>query len=118
MTRHANTTRAKQVRVPVNEDEKAELTRNADAVGLGLAAYLRELGLQHKPPAAIDQAQVEQLLKVNADLGRLGGLLKWWLSEDHLIRGGRVPPGRLQDHLNEIRATQQKMRAVIDQLSK
>lgn len=118
MTQVVKETRKKQVHVPVTDRELTQINRNAGAVGLGKAAYLRELGLHHAPPAQIDQDRVEALQKINADLGRMGGLLKWWLSDDEFIKGGRVPVARLHEVLDDIRVTQKLMRAAIAALAK
>ena len=51
-----------------------------------MASYLRTLGTEYQVKGKIDQQAVLQLLAAASDLGRLGGLLKLWLSqrETHL----------------------------------
>lgn len=78
--------RAKDLRVPVLPEEAAAIQRNAQAVGLTVAAYLRALGTGYEPRPVIDRDRVVDLLKVNADLGRLGGLLKLWLTNDEKLQ--------------------------------
>ena len=51
----------------------------ASEAGLTIAEYLRNLGLGYTVSSVIDNRQVDALLKINADLGRLGGLIKLWL---------------------------------------
>jgi hypothetical protein len=61
--------------------EKAEIGRRARATGLSTSTYLRTLGLGYEPRSLLDADRVGELLKACGDLGRLGGLLKLWLSE-------------------------------------
>ena len=56
------------------EEEKKQIQ------GLSVSEYLRQLGMMYRPSSVLDYEKVGELLKVSADMGRLGGLLKWWLS--------------------------------------
>jgi hypothetical protein len=47
-----------------------------------VARYLRVIGIGYEPRSIIDHQRVNELLKINGDLGRLGGLLKLWLTDD------------------------------------
>jgi hypothetical protein len=46
-----------------------------------VSAYLRTAGLCHPIRSTFDHAAVMELAKVNGDQGRLGGLLKLWLTD-------------------------------------
>ena len=46
-----------------------------------MSVYLKTLGLGYEPKSLLDAERVGELLKACGDLGRLGGLLKLWLSE-------------------------------------
>ena len=72
--------RNRPLKVLVSERERAEIETRAAATGLSVSAYLRNLGLGFQPHSTLDQEAILALLKVNADQGRLGGLLKLWLS--------------------------------------
>ncbi len=61
-------------------DERVLLEANAAAANLPLSAYLLAAGLGATIKSVIDLEQVAVLAKTNADLGRLGGLLKLWLT--------------------------------------
>lgn len=74
--------RARDLRVPVHPEEGAAIEANARAVGMSVAAYLRAVGAGYQPRALVDREQIAQLLRINGDLGRLGGLLKLWLTDD------------------------------------
>lgn len=52
------------------------------AAGLSLSAYLREVGLGTPPRSVVDYEQVAVLAQIHADLDRLGGLLKMWLTNN------------------------------------
>jgi hypothetical protein len=65
----------------VTPEEKAKIERLAAATGNSVSTYLRTLGLGYEPKSILDAARVGDLLKACGDLGRLGGLLKLWLSE-------------------------------------
>jgi hypothetical protein len=61
--------------------EEAELAERANETGLSRSAYLRNVGLNHPIRSVVDLKAVADLAKVNGDLGRVGGLLKFWLAE-------------------------------------
>lgn len=70
------------IRVWVTPEEKAEIESLAIQAGLSTSAYLRTLGLGYAPKSIVDNQQVMELARINGDLGRLGGLLKLWLTND------------------------------------
>jgi len=72
--------RERDLRVPVRPDEAEVIEAQARAVGMTVAAYLRAVGSGYQPRAIVDREQVNEMLR--GDLGRLGGLLKLWLSDD------------------------------------
>src|SRR5690242_432986 len=96
--------RDKKLRVPVLPIEEAEIKTKAQDVGLTVAQYLRNLGLGYQVPSVIDNRQVDALLKINADLGRLGGLIKLWLTNDK--RTKLIGKSELHLTLDSIRNTQ------------
>lgn len=99
------------LRVPVLPTEAQQIKRNAHDTGLSVAKYLRQIGLGYRVSSVIDHRQVERLLKMNGDLGRLGGLLKLWLS--HGVRTKVIGKAKLEDTLSAILATQTAMLQVI-----
>ena len=66
----------------VTPAEKGIIQTQAKDAGLSTSGYLRNLRLWYKPKSLIDNRQVIELAKINGDLGRLGGLLKRWLTDD------------------------------------
>jgi len=83
----ANATRknGRHLRVPVLPEEEEAIKANAKATGLTVASYLRNVGLGYQPKSVLDHKAIGELAKVNADLGRLGGLLKMWLTNDEKL---------------------------------
>jgi hypothetical protein len=70
------------LRVPVLPTENIAIKQNAANCSLSVSAYLRDLGLHYKPKGIFDGQAVMEMVKVNSDLGRLGGLLKMWLTNN------------------------------------
>ena len=98
------TKRDKRLRVPVLPEEEMMIKTKASEAGLTIAEYLRNLGLGYSVPSVIDNRQVDALLKINADLGRLGGLIKLWLTNDG--RTKYIGKSQLHMTLDTIRETQ------------
>jgi Mobilization protein NikA len=109
-------TRDKKLRVPVLPNEEAEIKSKAQDAGLTVAEYLRNLGLGYRVPSVIDNRQVDSLLKINGDLGRLGGLIKLWLTNDE--RTKLIGKSQLHLTLDSIQNTQSTMLNEIMKLRK
>lgn len=63
-------------------EERALIEKNAAAAGLSLSAFLLAVGQGYEVKGITDYERVRELARINGDLGRLGGLLKLWLSDD------------------------------------
>jgi len=103
------------IKVRVLPDEKAAIEAAAQASGLSASAYLRVLGLGHQPRPIIDIEQGRELVRVNGDLGRLGGLLKLWLTDDAKLE--EMAPERMpviiRGVLSKIEANQEELSGII-----
>ena len=108
--------RDKRLRVPVLPEEEMMIKAKASEAGLTIAEYLRNLGMGYTVPSVIDNRQVDALLKINADLGRLGGLIKLWLTNDR--RTKYIGKSQLHMTLDTIRETQSVMLSEILKLRK
>lgn len=97
------TNRSRPLTVAVNDRDRALITANAKACSLSVSAYLRAAGLGKPIHATVDLAAIEALAKVNADQGRLGGLLKLWLTDQP---GRGVPASDVRALLARIEALQ------------
>src|SRR3954468_23106362 len=105
------TRRTRHLRVPVLPDEELEVKRLAASAGLPVAAYLRNVGLGYRVSGILDNKRVEELARINGDLGRLGGLLKLWLTDD--ARAAQFGESTIRAVLAKIDGTQAQMREVM-----
>lgn len=99
------------LRVPVFPDEKEEIERQARQAGLSVARYLREVGQGYEIKGITDYERVRELARINGDLGRLGGLLKLWLTDD--VRTAKFSEATILALLGRIEATQNEMGRVM-----
>lgn len=76
-----NKTINKQVRM--TPEEYAEIQSKAGAFGLSFPQYLRDCAMDRPIRSKVDFLAVRELSQTRADLGRLGGLLKLWLTGEH-----------------------------------
>lgn len=78
--------RRKHLRVPVSPEEDAYIHNQAILATSGnVAEYLRRLGTGYEIKGTLHARAIMELSKINGDLGRLGGLLKLWLSNDRKV---------------------------------
>lgn len=110
----AETQRRHHLRVPVTATEKAAIEAQAQAAGLSVARYLREVGQGYAITGVVDCEQVRELARLNGDLGRLGGLIKLWLSDDE--RTLLFSRATLLAILSRIDERQEQMAAVMRQV--
>ena len=106
-----DTRKHRQLRVPVLHDEAQSIKELAAAAGLSVASYLRKVGLGYRVQGILDNKRVEELAKINGDLGRLGGLLKLWLTNDH--KTAHIGPNTIRAVLSKIEDTQTEMITVM-----
>src|SRR3982074_313904 len=99
-------------------EEKAELAAQAGGQSLSASSYLRRLGLALPVESTIDQRAILDLVKINADLGRLGGLIKMWLTTNADFESLNVQglQRKLENTLSSVRLLQKKMSDRIDDL--
>lgn len=95
--------------------EKAQIEALAESVGESASSYLRLVGLGHQPRSMIDREQARELVRINGDLGRLGGLLKLWLTDDEKLDAFK--PARInriiRGVLAKIEENQGELRAIV-----
>lgn len=95
-------------------EEKAQITENAKAAGLSLSTFLLRVGAGFEVRTVLDYQRIEELARINGDLGRLGGLLKLWLTNDERLRGVRAE--ELRRLLSGIERNQEVMRAIMQKV--
>ena len=107
--------RDRWVQFRATAEEADAITVQARTVGLSVGEYLRAVVAGSELRYVVDRDQVDAMLKVNGDLGRLGGLLKLWLSDDAKLNQfdrGQVRQAVLAA-LRRIDENQKSLRAVI-----
>jgi len=103
--------RSHHLRVPVLPDEHEVIKKMAKQVGLSVAAYLREIGQGYTVTSIVEYESVRELARVNGDLGRLGGLLKLWLTDDS--KAAQLGPHVILALLGRIERNQVEMTEVM-----
>jgi Mobilization protein NikA len=88
-------------------EERRQIEANANAAGRSLSTYLLNVGIGYQIRGIVDHKQVEELARINGDLGRLGGLLKLWLTDDE--RTAEFGKATIRAVLARIEATQDQM---------
>ena len=103
------------IRVWVTSEEKGGIEEMARSTGNSTSAFLRKVGLGYEVHSILDYSRAQDLVKVNADLGRLGGLLKLWLTNDKRLAGYSQQDLRrlILATLAEIEVNQTQMREII-----
>ena len=104
----------RHLRVPVLPDEESQIKSNAAIAGLSIAEYLRRISLGYQIQSSVDKDYVLLLAKINGDLGRLGGLLKLWLTQDKRV--AHFDLQTIRTLLNRIQTTQDTMFEVVKKL--
>lgn len=99
------------VKVYCLPDERAQLQSLAAASNRSMSSYLLTVGLGYKIRGILDHRQVEELARINGDLGRLGGLLKLWLTDD--VRTEAFGESTIRALLSKIESTQESMQGVM-----
>lgn len=105
------TRKHKHLRVPVLPIEEELIVQNASAANLPVAVFLRNIGQGYEARSILDNRHVEQLARINGDLGRLGGLLKLWLTND--ARTLAFGEATIRALLSKIEATQDQIYSVM-----
>ena len=95
-------------------DEKQTIEQQATSTGLSKSSYLLRVGMGYPIRSIVDHHQVEELVKINGDLGRLGGLLKLWLSKETPIAG--IEARTVRETLQKIETAQDQMLALMQRV--
>jgi len=92
-------------------EERRQIEENGKDVGLSMSTYLLNVGMGYQVRGILDNKRVEELARINGDLGRLGGLLKLWLTNDQ--RTAAFGEATIRALLSKIEDTQSKMHEVM-----
>jgi hypothetical protein len=106
--------RSKHLRVPVLPEEKEAIELNAKQAGLSVAGYLRNVGMGYKINSVVDFKSIDELSKINADLARLGNLLRLVLANDNRVKYfGQGHVLKMIDNLNVMQTEMKSAMATI-----
>ena len=100
----------KRIAVYLGPEEYSRIQESASRAGLSLSTFCKRVCIGIPIPSMEHQQAVKDILKANADLGRLGGLLKLALAES----GDKITLPRL---LREIDAGQNTLKAAARKIS-
>ena len=86
--------------------------------GVSTASFVRAVALGEKLKVVADQRAVLELIRLRADMGRLGGLLKLWLTNEERFDKERseLSVADVRDVLHRIEATEEQIRGVVERL--
>jgi hypothetical protein len=104
------------IKMYVKPEEKAQIAGNAKACRLSMSGYARTLALGEKPTSNLDIDAMHHIVKVASDLGRLGGLLKMFLTNDERLNdiGREMGVATIDGVLVDIRITQARLMELVD----
>ncbi len=98
--------RKRVMQVYLNDEEYQQVIASSELAGLSISTFARNVCLGSKIASREDAMARRELLKVNADLGRLGGLLKQTITAS----GDRE---KIRPLLLDIEKTQAELKAKI-----
>jgi hypothetical protein len=100
--------------------ERQTLIEKAGHCGLSVSNFLRTVGLGTGIVSVLDHRKVDELVKVNGDLGRLGGLFKLWLAKESQFQaiGSIEIKDQIVATMADIKANQASLKAIIKQVVK
>ena len=104
------------IKIYLKSSDKAKIAENARECGLSMSAFVRSLALGDTPVTNIELDEMNKVMKIHADLGRLGGLLKMTLTNEERLQdmGREMGVATIEGTLVDIRATQAKLLELVD----
>lgn len=94
------------VRVYLSPEEHKQFFAQASRARLSMSTYAKRVCLGYEIKSSLEQQAVLELIRLKAELGRLGGLLKHELKEQRLARTPAVT-----DIINEIAENKEALMA-------
>lgn len=105
-----------KIEVRVTAEEKAAIREMAELSGLQMSTYIRRVAMDPVIVSKVDNDCVAELARISADLGRLGGLLKLWLTNDPKVAG--VGAAKIRTVLNMVRENNEDLKKQIPKILK
>jgi len=103
--------RKHHLRIPVLPEEKEAIESSAKNAGLSVASYLRNIGIGYKINSVVDFKSIDELTRINADLARLGNLLKLVLANDNRVK--YFGQSHILKMIENLTAMQDEMKAIM-----
>jgi len=106
------------IKVHCLPEEKSKIESRAKSCSMSVSHFLRDRGMGYRPKSTLDVDAVMEMSKVNADQGRLGGLLKMWLTNDERITamGNDQVKQTILTLLDDIKKNQDRMWEVVQKV--
>mgnify|MGYP000021932481 CR=1 FL=1 len=107
-------TKYEHIHFRISKKHKEIIEANARKCDLSVGEYLRQCGVGITPRSHEHLERINDLVHINGDLGRLGGLLKLWLTDDLKVSYyGRTGIVRL---LREIEVNRLQLEDVLEKI--
>ncbi len=97
------------MQVYLNDEEYAQILKTCNLTGLSASAFARNVCLGSRIESREDAIARRELLKINADLARIGGLLKLALAEN-------ICSQQVRTLLMEIKTRQRELKVKVAQI--
>lgn len=114
--------RKKFVAVWCTPEEKERIKQKAAMCGTKTGPFIRDLALEYPLTSRVDQYAVDQLLQAKADLGRLGGLFKLWLTKNEDFKESAKLGNRsyedVEDLVRDLEANEKELIEIAKKLMK
>ena len=94
------------IKTYLTKEEYGEIQTQAKKTGLSLSKFVRRVSLGYQVPSLENHQARRELLKINADLGRLGGMLKQTLASG-------FDPATIKALLKQIDARQNELKDAV-----
>jgi hypothetical protein len=120
--RKTDNPRKKFVAVWCTPEEKERIKQKAAMCGTKTGPFIRDLALEYPLTSRVDQYAVDQLLQAKADLGRLGGLFKLWLTKNEDFKESAKLGNRsyqdVEDLVRDLEANEKELVEIAKRLMK
>jgi hypothetical protein len=102
---------ATPIYVRVSAAEKAQLQAIAEACSCSVPALLRHTALGHQVKSTLDHQAVMELSRLRGDLGRMGGLLKLWLTQEERWVESGAKKAEIRELVEQLQDLQDQLKA-------
>lgn len=109
-------TRSSTIKSHITLQEREELDAQAKRLGMSVSNYIRNVMINYRLPiSAVNASAIRDLYKVNADLARLGNLLKMVMNDNEypVQIDPNLAPASILERLEE---TRKQLKTKIEEL--